>query len=134
MKFAVRNAFLLLAGLLPILLFPLSATTPEARAAAAEVRVLATTYPVYLLTRAVAQASPGVRVELLIPARTGCPHEYALTPGDVRRLVTAKIVVINGLGMVIYQGARQIELWAKVDKAPVDQMFKTIGEIVAEMK
>lgn len=99
MKLAVRNASLLLAGLLPALLFPLSATTPEARAAAAEVRVLATTYPVYLLTRAVAQSSPGVRVELLIPARTGCPHEYALTPGDMRRLVTANIVIINGLGM-----------------------------------
>ncbi|MBE6441758.1 MAG: zinc ABC transporter substrate-binding protein [Desulfovibrio desulfuricans] len=104
MKFAVRNAFLLLAGLLPALLLPLPATPPEARAAAAEVRVLATTYPVYLLTRAVAQASPGVRVELLIPARTGCPHEYALTPGDVRRLITAKIVVINGLGMEDFLG------------------------------
>ncbi|MCD8055070.1 MAG: shikimate dehydrogenase [Lachnospiraceae bacterium] len=39
--------------------------------------------------------------------------------------------IINGLGMVIYQGARQIELWAGVDEAPVDQMFKTINDIVA---
>ena len=35
--------------------------------------------------------------------------------------------------MVIYQGARQIELWAGVDEAPVEQMFKTIDQIVAEM-
>ena len=41
--------------------------------------------------------------------------------------------IINGLGMVIYQGARQIELWAGVEQAPVEQMFKTIDQIVAEM-
>ena len=38
--------------------------------------------------------------------------------------------IINGLGMVIYQGARQIELWCQVDQAPVEQMFKTIDDIV----
>ncbi len=42
--------------------------------------------------------------------------------------------VINGLGMVIYQGARQIELWSGVDEAPVDQMTKTINAIVADMQ
>lgn len=42
--------------------------------------------------------------------------------------------IINGLGMVIYQGARQIELWAGVEKAPVEQMTETINQIVAEMQ
>ena len=37
--------------------------------------------------------------------------------------------IINGLGMVIYQGARQIELWTGKE-APVEQMFKTIDDIV----
>ena len=36
--------------------------------------------------------------------------------------------IINGLGMVIYQGARQIELWTGKE-APVEQMFKTIDDI-----
>ena len=36
--------------------------------------------------------------------------------------------------MVIYQGARQIELWAGVEKAPVEQMTETINQIVAEMQ
>ena len=54
-----------------------------ASAAEPKVRVLATTYPVYLLTRAVAQTSPDVQVDLLIPAQTGCPHDYALTPKDM---------------------------------------------------
>lgn len=70
-----------------------------AQANAHGVRVLATTYPVYLLTRRVAQDCPALHVELLIPAQTGCPHEYALTPRDVRKLSAAEIVVINGLGM-----------------------------------
>ncbi|MBQ9405471.1 MAG: zinc ABC transporter substrate-binding protein [Desulfovibrio sp.] len=68
-------------------------------AALQTVRVLATTYPVYLLTRVVAKACPSLRVELLIPAQTGCPHEYALTPVDVRKLAEADIVVLNGLGL-----------------------------------
>ena len=38
--------------------------------------------------------------------------------------------IINGLGMVIYQGARQIELWTG-QEAPVEQMFQTINDIVA---
>ena len=68
-------------------------------AAEAKVRVLATTYPVYLITRAVTQNSPDVQVDLLIPAQTGCPHDYALTPKDMQKLAKAKIVVINGLGL-----------------------------------
>jgi len=38
--------------------------------------------------------------------------------------------IINGLGMVIYQGARQIELWTGKE-APVQNMFDTIDKIVA---
>ena len=68
-------------------------------AAEPKVRVLATTYPVYLLTRAVAQTSPDVQVDLLIPAQTGCPHDYALTPKDMQKLSKANVVIINGLGM-----------------------------------
>lgn len=68
-------------------------------AAEAKVRVLATTYPVYLITRAVTQSSPDVQVDLLIPAQTGCPHDYALTPRDMQKLAKARIVVINGLGL-----------------------------------
>ena len=70
-----------------------------ASAAEPKVRVLATTYPVYLIARAVTQNSPDVQVDLLIPAQTGCPHDYALTPKDMQKLAKAKIVVINGLGL-----------------------------------
>ena len=68
-------------------------------AAEAKVRLLASTYPVYLITRGVTQSSPVVQVDLLIPAQTGCPHDYALTPRDMQKLAKARIVVINGLGL-----------------------------------
>lgn len=86
---------LMLAGALLATMFAVTGAV----AAEPKVRVLATTYPVYLLTRAVAQSSPDVQVDLLIPAQTGCPHDYALTPKDMQKLSQARIVVINGLGL-----------------------------------
>ncbi len=61
--------------------------------------VLATTYPIYLLARNVAQARPHIQVDLLIPAQTGCPHDYALSPGDMKKLAAADVLLLNGLGM-----------------------------------
>lgn len=73
------------------------------RAAAAPVapalNVLASTYPIWLLTRAVADGVPGVEVRLLVAAGTGCPHDYAPTPADLLRIEQADLIVINGLGM-----------------------------------
>ena len=67
---------------------------------AAPVRsVLAGTYPVWLLTRAVTEGVPGIEVGLLVAAATGCPHDYAPTPADLLRIEQADLVVINGLGM-----------------------------------
>jgi ABC-type Zn uptake system ZnuABC Zn-binding protein ZnuA len=67
--------------------------------AAEELRVLATTFPVYLFTRNVTRDCPNVRVDLLIPAQTGCPHEYTLTPQDLQKLAKARVIVRNGLGI-----------------------------------
>lgn len=73
------------------------------RAAAAPVapalNVLTSTYPIWLLTRAVADGVPGVEVRLLVAAGTGCPHDYAPTPADLLRIEQADLIVINGLGM-----------------------------------
>ena len=35
----------------------------------------------------------------MLPANMGCPHDYVLTPDDMRTLSKANILVINGLGM-----------------------------------
>lgn len=61
--------------------------------------VLAGTYPVWLLTRAVADGVPDVEVRLLVDAAAGCPHDYAPTPADLLRIEQADLVVINGLGL-----------------------------------
>ena len=67
---------------------------------AAPVRnVLASTYPVWLLTRAVTDGVPDTEVQLLVAAATGCPHDYAPTPADLLRLEKADLVIINGLGL-----------------------------------
>lgn len=98
-------------------------------AAEPKVRVLATTYPVYLLTRAVTQTSPDVQVDLLIPAQTGCPHDYALTPKDMQKLSKANVVIINGLGLEAFL---EKPLAAAGKKIAVIDSSKGINAIVEE--
>ena len=52
--------------------------------ALAQTRVLATTFPVYQIVRNITQNVPDVEVQLMLPAQAGCPHDYALTPQDMR--------------------------------------------------
>ncbi len=68
-------------------------------------KVLCTTFPVYQITRNVTEGVPGIQVELMIPARLGCPHNYSLTPDDMRKIASADTLVINGLGMEEFLGA-----------------------------
>lgn len=65
----------------------------------AEVNVLCTTAPVTLLAKAVIDGVDGYKVTTMLPAAIGCPHDYALTPQDMRKLAKADVIIINGLGM-----------------------------------
>ncbi|MDO5484117.1 MAG: metal ABC transporter substrate-binding protein [Desulfovibrionaceae bacterium] len=69
---------------------------PQARQ---ELRVLASVFPVYLFARNVTASRPYVKVELLVPPHTGCPHGYAPTPQDLRKLAESHVLIINGLGL-----------------------------------
>jgi ABC-type Zn uptake system ZnuABC Zn-binding protein ZnuA len=51
------------------------------------------------MVRAVTEGREGVQADLLLPAGLGCPHDYAVTPQDMRKLAEADILVINGLGL-----------------------------------
>ncbi|NLI00314.1 MAG: zinc ABC transporter substrate-binding protein [Chthonomonadales bacterium] len=64
-----------------------------------ERRIVCSTFPVWLLTRNVAQGRTGIRVELLLPAGLGCPHDYVVTPQDARKIEEADVLVVNGLGL-----------------------------------
>jgi zinc transport system substrate-binding protein len=68
-------------------------------------KVLCTVYPVYQITRNVAEGREGLVVDLMLPSSLGCPHNYALTPQDMARLARADILVINGLGLEDFLGA-----------------------------
>ena len=73
-------------------------------AGAAARDVTASVFPVWLLLREVTRDVPDTGVSLLLPAGTGCPHDYAMTPQDRRTLARADILVINGLGLESFLG------------------------------
>lgn len=76
-----------------------------ASVAAGEIRVLASFLPMYLFAKNVAGNAPGVTVDLMLPASLGCPHDYALTPGDMRKIAGADLFIANGYGMEEFLGA-----------------------------
>ena len=76
-----------------------------ATVACAELNVLCTTFPIHQIARNVAQGRDGADLQLLLPAGMGCPHDYALTPQDMRKLAAADVLVINGLGLEEFLGA-----------------------------
>jgi zinc transport system substrate-binding protein len=77
----------------------------EAWSAEKTLQVLASTFPMYQLTRNITAGASGIEVDLMIPAQLGCPHDYALTPQDMRKLAKADVLIVNGLGMEEFLGA-----------------------------
>lgn len=78
---------------------------PAGKAGATQKTVLVTTFPIYQIVRNVTQGHGGVKVDLMLPSRLGCPHDYALTPQDMQKLAKADVLVVNGLGMEEFLGA-----------------------------
>lgn len=77
----------------------------ESCAAEKKLQVLASTFPIYQITRNITAGSSRIAVELMIPAQLGCPHDYALVPQDMKKLATADVLIINGLGLEEFTGA-----------------------------
>ena len=67
-------------------------------------QVLCTVLPVYIFTLNVVGRTPGVRVEMLLPPNLGCPHDYDLTPGEMKRISQAEVIIVNGLGLEEFLG------------------------------
>lgn len=86
----VRASFLLLA----VFLFSLSAEADR-------LRVLATFAPVYSLTKNV--AGDAADVEMLLPPGAE-PHDFALSPSDLKKIARADVIVSNGLGIEEWLG------------------------------
>jgi ABC-type Zn uptake system ZnuABC Zn-binding protein ZnuA len=62
-------------------------------------KILATFFPVYLFTQNIIAGIDSLNLELLLPAAYGCPHDFSLSPGDIKKIYDADIIVMNGLGM-----------------------------------
>ena len=71
----------------------------EAGGDEARLTVLASTYPVYLAARSVADGVEGVSVLRLETGAVSCLHDYTLTVGDMKKLEGADVVALNGAGM-----------------------------------
>lgn len=62
-------------------------------------RVVTTFYPVYVGALNVVGDEPGVEVSLLASPHIGCLHDYQITPGDLRKISEASLLLANGAGM-----------------------------------
>ena len=63
------------------------------------VNIATSFYPMYIFTLNIAKDIPNVNVVNLTKPTTGCLHDYAPTPDDMKNLEGAQILVINGAGM-----------------------------------
>lgn len=70
----------------------------------ARVKIVCSTFPIWLLTRNVVGDAAGVSVEAMLPPQAGCPHDYALKPQDMEKLIGADMMIVNGLGMEEFLG------------------------------
>jgi ABC-type Zn uptake system ZnuABC Zn-binding protein ZnuA len=87
-----------------VLFIALTLAVAPSAGATEPLRVLASFLPMEIFTRNVVGDTPGVTVESMLPASMGCPHDYALTPGDMKKIASADLFVANGLGMEAFLG------------------------------
>ena len=86
MKFFTISFLLALIALCAVLYFLPGKITSAVHTTSSEgYGVAATTYPIWVLTREVADGT-GIEVELLTPPDAGCPHDYVLTPNDLMKV------------------------------------------------
>lgn len=80
------------------LLFALLLTVSALDLPAAQ--IFCTTYPVWLLTRAVVQTVPAMELTLLVNPAAGCAHDFTPSVKDLRKATTpGAILIANGAGL-----------------------------------
>jgi zinc transport system substrate-binding protein len=99
MKWMHSTVKILLAGWLAFSALP---AAPPPPAAAGPFNIVAEFYPIYVTLLNITDGVPGVKVENMVPTATGCPEDYQLTPGDLKLLFTANVLVVNGAGLEEY--------------------------------
>ncbi len=82
-----------------LMLALLMASLSGCGAAAEDVSIMATFYPVYILAENVLDGVEGVTLSSMTPPSTGCLHDYQLLTSDMRALAKCSALIINGAGM-----------------------------------
>ena len=82
-----------------LLLLPGCTQAPSGSSQEEGLTVLATTYPVYLFARTVAQGVEGVPVERLNTGSVSCLHDYTLSVDDMKKIEGADVIAMNGAGL-----------------------------------
>lgn len=98
------RAAALAAALLVLCPAPSSAGPRGSAADGGPLKILASFLPMYVFAKNVVGDAPGVTVDLMLPASLGCPHDYALTPGDMKKIAEADLFIANGRGMEEFLG------------------------------
>ena len=70
--------------------------------------MVATIFPAAQIARQVTAGRDGVTIETLLPADTGCPHDYAPTPQEIRQLEHADVIIRIGLGLDDFPGMKRL--------------------------
>ncbi len=90
----MKRRKLLLFALSALLLLPSGCASGEA-----ELTVVCTTYPIYVLASSVVGGTAGIAVERLDTGSGGCLHDYTLTVNDMKKLESADAIALNGAGL-----------------------------------
>ena len=85
--------------LLSLLLVTFFVTGCGGKSEDGKLHIVTSFYPMYLDAINIAGNIPGVEVTNLTAPQTGCLHDYQLTTEDMKKLESADIFIVNGLGM-----------------------------------
>lgn len=135
------------AALALLLVAPLGCANPSKTVGSRNETVIVTSfYPIYIMTLNIAAGIPGVRVVNLTPAAAGCLHDYQLTTADLRRLETARFLVINGAGMesfldrvsqrkglTVIEASRQIPLKKTISGEPNAHVWLSVPNAMRQV-
>ena len=64
-----------------------------------QLSITASFYPLYVMLMNITENVPGLSLNLMAPADTGCLHHYHLSPADMELLQDTDIMVVNGAHM-----------------------------------
>lgn len=101
----MRNKYVFTAALLAFItaisaaVIHFTAEKEEQRGEEETLQVVTSFYPMYVAAENVIRDVPGIRLTNLTEPKTGCLHDYQLTPQDMLSLADADVFIINGGGI-----------------------------------